>query len=73
MFACVVCPSIYGNLIDGVIVNVLASSAIGRGFEAWSGKTKNYKIGMYWFSAKTGWLGIRIMCLSGATCLPVDC
>ena len=23
--------------------------------------------------AKSGWLGIRIMCPSGATCLPVDC
>jgi len=23
--------------------------------------------------AKTGWLGIRIMCPSGATCLPADC
>jgi len=23
--------------------------------------------------AKTGWLGIRIMCLSGATCLSADC
>jgi hypothetical protein len=22
---------------------------------------------------KTGWLGIRIMCTSGATCLPADC
>ena len=23
--------------------------------------------------AKTGWLGIRIMCSSGATCLTADC
>jgi len=23
--------------------------------------------------AKTGWLGIRIMCLSGATCLSANC
>jgi hypothetical protein len=23
--------------------------------------------------AKTVWFGIRIMCLSGATCLPADC
>jgi hypothetical protein len=23
--------------------------------------------------AKTGWLGLRIMCPSGATCLPADC
>jgi hypothetical protein len=25
------------------------------------------------YRAKTGWLGIRIMCPSGATCLPEDC
>jgi hypothetical protein len=44
------------------------------------GQTKDYKIGICCFStkyaalmSKTGWLGIRIMCLSGATCLPVDC
>jgi len=24
-------------------------------------------------NAETDWLGIRIMCPSGATCLPVDC
>ena len=23
--------------------------------------------------AKTGWVGIRIMCPSGATCQPADC
>ena len=27
----------------------------------------------YGVRAKTGWLGIRIMCPSGATCLPADC
>ena len=25
------------------------------------------------FAAKLGWLGIRLMCLSGATCQPTDC
>jgi len=43
-----------------------------------SGQTKDYEIGVYFLSAKhaalrerakTGWLGIRIMCPSGATCL----
>ena len=50
------------------------------GFDPRSGQTKDYKIGIFCFSvknavieAKTGWLGIRRMCLSGATCLPVDC
>ena len=60
------------NRIDGVMVSVLASSAIDRGFEPRSGQTKDYKIGMCCFSAKhvalrTGRLGIRIMCPSGAT------
>jgi hypothetical protein len=45
-------------------------------------KTKDYKIDICCFSAKhaalkerakTGWLGIRIMCPSGATCLSADC
>ena len=39
------------------MVSVLASSAVDRGFEPRSGQTKDYKI----------------MCLSGATCLPADC
>jgi hypothetical protein len=31
---------------------VLASSAVDRGFEPRSGQTKDYKIGIYCFSAK---------------------
>jgi hypothetical protein len=34
------------------MVSVLASSAVDRGFEPWSGQTKDYKIGMCCFSAK---------------------
>ena len=34
------------------MVNVLASSAVERGFEPRSGKTKDYDIGMCCFSAK---------------------
>ena len=30
--------------ICGVMVKVLASSALDRGFEPWSGQTKDYKI-----------------------------
>ena len=62
--------------------SVLASSAVDRGFEPQSGQTKDYEIVFCCFSAKhaalrrekakTGWLGIRIMCPSGATCLPAD-
>ena len=62
------------NHIGGVMVNVLALSAIDRGFEPRSGKTKDYKIGICCFSAKhralwefegvrvnIGWFGIRII------------
>ena len=34
------------------MVSVLASSAVDRGFEPRSGKTKNYEIGICCFSAK---------------------
>ena len=67
------------NRIGGVMVGVLASRAVDRGFDPRSGQPNN-KIGMCCFSAKrpalrrnTSWLGIRIMCLSGATCLAMDC
>ena len=69
------------NRIGGVMVSVLVSSAVDRGFESRSGQTKDYKIGICCFSAKHAalrrksrdWLEIIIMCPSGATCLPVDC
>ena len=38
--------------IGGVMVSVLALSAVDRGFEPWSGQTKDYKIGICCFSAK---------------------
>jgi hypothetical protein len=40
------------NRIGGVMVSVLASSAVRRGFEPRSGQTKDYKIGMCSFSVK---------------------
>ena len=33
------------NHIRGVMVSVLATSAVDRGFKSWSGQTKDYKIG----------------------------
>ena len=33
------------NRIGGVMVNVLASSVVGRGFEPRSGQAKDYEIG----------------------------
>jgi hypothetical protein len=58
------------NRFGGVMVCVLSSSVVDREFEPRSGQTKNYKIGMFCFSAKhaalkkrdkTGCLGIRII------------
>jgi hypothetical protein len=62
------------NRLGGVIVNVLASSVVNRGFEFRSGRTKDYTIGMCCFSANHAALrlGIGIMCPSGATRLSVD-
>ena len=40
------------NPIGGVMVSVLTSSAVDRGSEPQSGQTKDYKIGICYFSAK---------------------
>jgi hypothetical protein len=59
------------NRMCGVMVSMLASTTVDRGFEPRSGQTKDYKIGICCFSAKyaalgerakTGLLWIRIMC-----------
>ena len=53
------------NRIGGIMVSVLASSAVDRGFEPRMGQTKDYKIGIVASPlsmqhlgerAKTGWL-----------------
>jgi hypothetical protein len=50
---------------NGVMINMLASSAVDHGSESHSGQTKDYEIGYCCFSdkhttrAKTGKLGIR--------------
>ena len=44
----------YENRIGGVMVNVLASSAVDHGFEPRSGQTKDFKIGICCFSTKHG-------------------
>jgi hypothetical protein len=52
------CPVIYFLIkfyfdhIGGALVSLFVSSAVDRGLEAQSGKTKDYKIGMCCFSAK---------------------
>jgi hypothetical protein len=40
------------NHIGGVMVSVLTSSVVDRGFKPRSGQTKDYKIGICCFSAK---------------------
>jgi hypothetical protein len=40
------------NHTGGIMVSVLASSAVDRGFQPRSGQTKDYKIGICCFSAK---------------------
>jgi hypothetical protein len=40
------------NCIGGVVVNLLASITVVRGFEPRSGQTNDYKIGICCFSAK---------------------
>ena len=63
------------------MVNVLASSAVDRGFEPRSDQTKHYafvfvasplSIHHSGERVKTGRLGIRIVCQSGVTCLSAD-
>ena len=71
------------NRIGGVMVSVLASSAINLGFESRSGQTKHYKIDMCCFFAKHAALRRKskdlvgsksgLMCSNGATCLFADC
>jgi hypothetical protein len=50
-FMCEVFP-IHPNRIGGIVVSVLASSAVDRGFDPRSLQTKDYKIGIWCFSAK---------------------
>jgi hypothetical protein len=56
----------------------LALSAVDREFEPCPGQSKDYKIGICYFSTRHVALRsknkeIRIMCASGATYLPEDC
>jgi hypothetical protein len=41
------------NRIGGVMVSMLSSSAVARAFESRSGQTKDYKIGICCFSARS--------------------
>ncbi len=52
MTGCPGCDRMLVNRIVGVMVSVLASSAVDHGFRARSCQTKDYKIGIGCFSAK---------------------
>jgi len=65
------------------MVSVPVGSAVDHGLEHRLSQTKDYNIGICCFSpkhaalqgvrAKTGWLGIKIMCPSAVTYLPANC
>jgi hypothetical protein len=57
------------------MISVLVLSVADRGFEPRSGQPKTMQLVCVasLLRAKIGWLGIRIMCPSGATCLCMDC
>ena len=68
--------------VGGNMIIVIASSALDRGFDKQSRQTNDYHIGMCCLSAKhTSFrsrskdclLRIKIMCLIGATYLPLSC
>ena len=69
-------------MICDVMVSVLASSAINRGFEPRSGQIQDHNIGICCFSAKhavsirkrNDWLARnQIICPSEATCQSAEC
>ena len=58
------------------MVRVLHSSVVDRGFDPQSGQTKDYKIGICFFSAKYAALRSKSkdrLAPSGVTCLPTNC
>ena len=59
------------------MVSILASRVVDRGFESKTTKlvfvVSPLSTQHYGEKAMTDWHGIRIMCPSGATCLPADC
>jgi len=60
---------LHGNVI--IVTQLLALSAVARGFELWSSQTKYYKIGICCFSAKHA--ALRRKSKEWGTCLPADC
>jgi hypothetical protein len=69
------------NLIGGVMVTLLASNLVDRGFDPQLGQTKYYTIGICCLSAKHAalkrkskdWLGLNQHMSEWASCLSTDC
>ena len=53
-FVCFIVILLSENRIGGIMVSVLASSVVDRGFMPWSGQTKDYEIGVCCFSTLHG-------------------
>ena len=47
-----ICFHYFQDHMGGVVVSVLASSVVDRGFKSWLGQTKEFKIGICYFSVK---------------------
>jgi hypothetical protein len=58
--------------ISGIMVSVLASSAVDSGFQPRSGQTKDYKIGICCFSAKHAALRRKSKESESELCVPVE-
>ena len=50
---------LYQDRIGGIMVSMLDLSVVDRGFEPWSGKSKDYTIDIGWFSTKQTALRIK--------------
>ena len=49
------------NRIGGVMVSVVGWSEVDRGFEPWSGQTKDYTIGIWSFTANHATSSVEII------------
>jgi hypothetical protein len=54
------------------MVSVLASIAVDHEFEPWLGQTKDYNIGIYYFSAKDATLKSRLVVSESGFCVRME-
>ena len=58
---------IYNRLCNGVIVNVIVSCEVDRGFGPWLGQIMGYEISICCFSARHAMVGLQ-----SGKCIPVE-